>query len=234
MAFQSLQSAENDERREGTALEYLESVLPPAIRARLWPFIERRPAARSAEPARPREKVIADLLALEPFHRAEPRGTRGRLADDRHRRPMTMAKPQLLQPRLDTLAPDTSDRTSQRLPDALLSDQIRRLAISAAVGAGLWTYGLAMDTLVRPLTIGVPLDVLQRRGRNRGNCHVAADVRVCPVRPGRARPQVECRPRVLRPECGRRVGHRHPDGAGTRWPAAAGCPGTPSSFSSRR
>jgi ATP:ADP antiporter, AAA family len=62
MAFQSLQSAENDERREGTALEYLESVLPPAIRARLWPFIERRPAARSAEPARPREKVIADLL----------------------------------------------------------------------------------------------------------------------------------------------------------------------------
>ena len=70
---------------------------------------------------------------------------------------MTMANPQLLRPRLDTPAPETSDRTSQRLPDALLSDQIRRLAISAAVGAGLWAYGLVMDTLVRPLTVGVPV-----------------------------------------------------------------------------
>ncbi len=70
---------------------------------------------------------------------------------------MTMAEPHLLEPRLDTPAPSATDSTSQRLPDALLADQIHRLAVSAAVGAGLWTYGLAMDALVRPLTIGVPV-----------------------------------------------------------------------------
>jgi hypothetical protein len=48
-----------DEQLQGTALEYLESVLPPAIRQRLWPFIERRAVARSA---RPREEVMAELL----------------------------------------------------------------------------------------------------------------------------------------------------------------------------
>jgi serine/threonine-protein kinase len=32
-----------------------------------------------------------------------------------------------------------------RLPDDLLSDQVRRLAVFAAVGAGLWSFGLLMD-----------------------------------------------------------------------------------------
>ena len=69
-----------------------------------------------------------------------------------------MARPRLVEPRLDTPAPDASDQTrSHRLPDALVSEQIRRLAACAAVGAGLWTYGLVMDTTVRPLTVAVPV-----------------------------------------------------------------------------
>lgn len=57
IAFRSLHT--DDEYLRGTALEYLDSVLPAPIRERLWPFLERR---RQAGPARPREDVIADLL----------------------------------------------------------------------------------------------------------------------------------------------------------------------------
>ena len=67
-----------------------------------------------------------------------------------------MTAPRLIEPRLDTPAPTASDGTTRALPQALLSEQLQRLAISAMVGAGLWTYGLVMDTMVRPLTIGVP------------------------------------------------------------------------------
>jgi hypothetical protein len=49
-----------DENLRGTALEYLESVLPPVIREPLWPFLEdHRPAARTV---RPREEILADLV----------------------------------------------------------------------------------------------------------------------------------------------------------------------------
>ena len=44
----------------GTALEYLEGVLPTAIRERLWPFLEDERVSRPA--ARPREDILADLL----------------------------------------------------------------------------------------------------------------------------------------------------------------------------
>jgi hypothetical protein len=57
LAFRSLHT--DDEQLQGTALEYLEGVLPPQIRQRLWPFIERRVDKRSA---RPREEVMAELL----------------------------------------------------------------------------------------------------------------------------------------------------------------------------
>ena len=57
VAFRSLHA--DDPYLEGTALEYLEGVLPPAIRQRLWPFLEHRSAKRSA---RPTEQVMADLL----------------------------------------------------------------------------------------------------------------------------------------------------------------------------
>ena len=45
----------------GTALEYLEGVLPPDIRDRLWPFLGDNPAPVSG-PARSREEILADLL----------------------------------------------------------------------------------------------------------------------------------------------------------------------------
>ena len=63
---------------------------------------------------------------------------------------------QLIEPRVRTDVTGTRERTaSSRLPDALVSEQVQRLAVCTAVGAGLWTYGLAMDTIVRPLTVGV-------------------------------------------------------------------------------
>src|SRR5439155_3028830 len=57
IAFRSLQT--DDVQLQGTALEYLESILPGAIRQRLWPFLERTPVRR---PARPRQELIEELL----------------------------------------------------------------------------------------------------------------------------------------------------------------------------
>jgi len=57
IAFRSLHT--DDELLQGTALEYLDGVLPPAIRQRLWPFVERRSVKRSA---RTRDEVMAELL----------------------------------------------------------------------------------------------------------------------------------------------------------------------------
>jgi ATP:ADP antiporter, AAA family len=58
ISFRSLYT--DDQNLQGTALEYLEGVLPTPIRDRLWPFLEdRRPVARSA---RARDEILADLL----------------------------------------------------------------------------------------------------------------------------------------------------------------------------
>jgi hypothetical protein len=57
IAFRSLHT--DDRQLQGTALEYLEGVLPARIKHRLWPFLERRPAARTV---RGREEAIAELL----------------------------------------------------------------------------------------------------------------------------------------------------------------------------
>jgi AAA family ATP:ADP antiporter len=57
IAFRSLQS--ENRRLRGTALEYLEGVLPSPIRERLWPFlVEDRPTS----PSRPHDEVMANLL----------------------------------------------------------------------------------------------------------------------------------------------------------------------------
>ena len=50
----------DDQALRGTALEYLDSVLPPEIRDRLWRFLEDRPL--SGKVRRPREDTLADLL----------------------------------------------------------------------------------------------------------------------------------------------------------------------------
>jgi ATP/ADP translocase len=50
----------DDRGLRGTALEYLEGVLPPDIRDRLWPFLSDRP--RHSGDSRAREEILADLL----------------------------------------------------------------------------------------------------------------------------------------------------------------------------
>jgi hypothetical protein len=59
IAFRGLHT--EDAALRGTALEYLEGVLPPDIRQRLWPFLEDTRPAR-AMPARPRDEILADLI----------------------------------------------------------------------------------------------------------------------------------------------------------------------------
>lgn len=59
IAFRGLHT--DDPNLRGTALEYLEGVLPPAIRERLWPFLEDpRPARKQT--GRGRDEILADLL----------------------------------------------------------------------------------------------------------------------------------------------------------------------------
>jgi AAA family ATP:ADP antiporter len=58
IAFRSLQT--DDPQLQGTALEYLEGVLPPPIRQKLWPFLEPTPAKRPS--VRGRDEILADLV----------------------------------------------------------------------------------------------------------------------------------------------------------------------------
>ena len=62
LAFLGLQT--NDIRLRGTALEYLEHILPAPLRQRLWPFLDAPQAPASA--ARPRSDVVAALLHSNP------------------------------------------------------------------------------------------------------------------------------------------------------------------------
>jgi hypothetical protein len=60
LAFQGLQT--DDPHLRGTALEYLETVLPEPVRQRLWPFLEvREPRPPGAQ--RPADDVLRELLA---------------------------------------------------------------------------------------------------------------------------------------------------------------------------
>ncbi|MFN7916278.1 MAG: serine/threonine-protein kinase [Vicinamibacterales bacterium] len=60
-----------------------------------------------------------------------------------------------------TTSPCTDTSRTGALPASLLDEQVRRLAICAAVGAGLWAFGLVMDGFARPFTLGTPLPVTQ-------------------------------------------------------------------------
>ncbi|MGC4081001.1 MAG: serine/threonine-protein kinase [Vicinamibacterales bacterium] len=65
----------------------------------------------------------------------------------------------MLAPKCTALSGSEAHRVSCRLPAALLTEQVRRLAICAAVGAGLWTFGLVMDAVARPFTLGTALPI---------------------------------------------------------------------------
>lgn len=61
IAFRGLHAG--DPMLRGTALEYLESVLPPALRDLLWPHLEpERSGHRAARPPRDRGQVLEDLM----------------------------------------------------------------------------------------------------------------------------------------------------------------------------
>jgi HEAT repeat protein len=59
IAFRGLHTT--DENLRGTALEYLEGVLPSTIREPLWPFLEDRRGTSRGRP-RQRDEIVADLL----------------------------------------------------------------------------------------------------------------------------------------------------------------------------
>jgi serine/threonine-protein kinase len=61
----------------------------------------------------------------------------------------------IIQPRVQTPVPCARQPlAATRLPDDLLSEHVQRIAIAGAVGAGLWLFGLVMDGLVMPATLG--------------------------------------------------------------------------------
>ena len=60
LAYQGLQTG--DPHLRGTALEYLETVLPESVRQRLWPFLEDQ-GRRPGRTGRPAEDVVRELLA---------------------------------------------------------------------------------------------------------------------------------------------------------------------------
>lgn len=60
IAFRGLHN--RDMRLRGTSLEYLDGVLPPDIRNRLWPFLDEGPALVRRD--RPRDEILADLQHL--------------------------------------------------------------------------------------------------------------------------------------------------------------------------
>jgi len=59
IAFRGLHT--DDQHLKGTALEYLDSVLPKQIRDRLWPYLTAEPAEPMAQ--RPRDEIVADLMS---------------------------------------------------------------------------------------------------------------------------------------------------------------------------
>jgi serine/threonine protein kinase len=62
----------------------------------------------------------------------------------------------VMAPRAPTAVPGApgAGRLTSRLPDDLLAEQIQRLAVFSAVVAGLWAFGLAMDTVIVPGLLG--------------------------------------------------------------------------------
>jgi eukaryotic-like serine/threonine-protein kinase len=59
-------------------------------------------------------------------------------------------------PRAETPVPGDTGRTTTRLPDDLMNEQVRRLAIFSGVAGGLWAFGFAMDVAIVPLVFGRP------------------------------------------------------------------------------
>jgi eukaryotic-like serine/threonine-protein kinase len=70
---------------------------------------------------------------------------------------MHMAHKDMIEPRLQTPTPTARLRMTSRLPDDLMSEQVERVGLLLATGVGLWTFGLAMDAFIVPLSFAVPV-----------------------------------------------------------------------------
>ena len=68
---------------------------------------------------------------------------------------MTADGPKFLARRARTPGAGASDgrRSTAPLPDDLVSDQIKRLALASAIAGGLWTNGLVMDQIAVPYLV---------------------------------------------------------------------------------
>jgi serine/threonine-protein kinase len=60
----------------------------------------------------------------------------------------------MMAPRAPTPGARSDSRATTRLPEDLVSDQVRRLGLYFGVAAALWTNGLLMDVVLVPLAIG--------------------------------------------------------------------------------
>ena len=67
-----------------------------------------------------------------------------------------MTQPRIVAPRLPTPAatPSGGSKTS-RLPDDLIDEQVKRVWLFSGVSAFMWSFGMVMDTIVFPATLGV-------------------------------------------------------------------------------
>ena len=74
----------------------------------------------------------------------------------------------VIAPRPDTSSESRATRRTTHLPDELVSEQIERLALFAAIIGGLWALGLFIDVVMAPMTwgrrISVPLVLLEISG----------------------------------------------------------------------
>jgi serine/threonine-protein kinase len=65
-----------------------------------------------------------------------------------------------VEPRTKTPAPGALTTGTGRLPDDLLTEQVKRLALMIVVGGGLWSIGLVMDAFIVPATFGAQVERL--------------------------------------------------------------------------
>lgn len=65
----------------------------------------------------------------------------------------------ILAPRLDTPSESRATRRTTHLPDELVTEQVERLALFAAIIGGLWALGLFVDVVLAPLAWGTAVSV---------------------------------------------------------------------------
>ena len=68
-----------------------------------------------------------------------------------------MTQPRIVAPRLPTPAATPAAGGSARLPDDVVDEQVKRVWLFSGVSAFMWSFGMVMDTVVFPATLGVTL-----------------------------------------------------------------------------